>query len=207
MSTPVNDTARLYLEAASTFADLVARIAPSAYDGPGLGVWDLRALVGHTSRALVTVLTYLDRPADTEASESPEQYYAVAARLSTDGDAIVERGRRAGEDLGPRPVEAVRDLLERTRTKVGTADPDALISVMGGGMKVRNYLSTRIFELVVHGYDIGAATGVEVTFSEPVLGHAVELAARIAVTFGKGRAALLALTGRGRLPAGFSVVG
>jgi len=68
---------RYVLEAATTFADPVGNIDPSAWSGPGLGVWDLRALVGHTSRALVTVLTYLDQPADTEAIDSPERYYAL----------------------------------------------------------------------------------------------------------------------------------
>ncbi|MDN5795702.1 MAG: maleylpyruvate isomerase N-terminal domain-containing protein [Intrasporangium sp.] len=207
MSEPAADTARLYLQAATTFADLVEKIDLTAYGDPGLGVWDVRGLVGHTSRALVTVLTYLDQPADTEASDSPERYYALAARQATDPDAIAERGRRAGEDLGAQPAETIRDLVERTRTKVGLADPDALITVMGGGMRVRTYLSTRIFEVVVHSYDISAATGVDVTFPEPVLVHAAQLAARIAVTLGEGRSVLLALTGRGQLPPGFTVVG
>ena len=41
------------------FAAQVDRIPADAWDGPGLGEWDLRALVGHASRSLVTVLTYL----------------------------------------------------------------------------------------------------------------------------------------------------
>jgi len=84
----------MYFEAATRFADLVGNIDPSAWSGPGLGVWDLRALVGHTSRALITVLTYLDQPADAEAIDSPERYYALAARQSTDAGAIAERGCR-----------------------------------------------------------------------------------------------------------------
>jgi hypothetical protein len=51
-------------EAAQAFVDLVGRVRGD-WDRPGLGVWDLRALVGHTARALVTVTTYLDRPAAT----------------------------------------------------------------------------------------------------------------------------------------------
>lgn len=39
--------------AAATLADLVARVEHiSDWTVPGLGVWDLRALVGHTSRAV-----------------------------------------------------------------------------------------------------------------------------------------------------------
>src|SRR5215216_374438 len=53
-----------FAEGARTFADLVRRIPPGRWDGPGLGEWDLRSLVGHTSRSLITVETYLGQPAE-----------------------------------------------------------------------------------------------------------------------------------------------
>ena len=65
-----------FLSAAAAVADLVDTIPSTAWDGPGLGVWDLRALVGHTSRALVTVVTYLGQPAAAEEIATPEAYYA-----------------------------------------------------------------------------------------------------------------------------------
>jgi hypothetical protein len=196
-----------YKDAAATFADLIVRIAPVAdWRAPGLGEWDLRALVGHTSRALITVLDYLDRPATAETISSPEQYYAHVARQATDPAAVAERGRRAGEDLGPHPDQFVADLVERVRAKIDDADPDAVISVLGGGMRVRNYLQTRTFELVVHSFDIGTAAGIDVTFSPAVLTGAAGLATRIAVAAGEGRTVLTALTGRGPLPTGFSIV-
>ena len=206
MTTPVDDAAGLFFEAATTFADLVGRIDPSAWSGPGLGVWDLRALVGHTARALSTLLTYLDQPAGTEAVDSPERYYAAAVRGSTDAGAIAERGRRAGEDLGTDPRATIRDLVTRVRRKVGNADPEALITTIGGGMRVRTYLPTRTFELVVHSLDISAATGIDVAFSSWVLAHTTELAARIAVARDEGPTVLSALTGRRPLPENFSVV-
>lgn len=196
-----------YKDAAATFADLIVRIAPVAdWHAPGLGEWDLRALVGHTSRALITVLDYLDRPAPAETISSAEQYYAHVARQATDPAAVAERGRRAGEDLGTHPHQFVADLVQRVRAKINDADPDAVISVLGGGMRVRNYLPTRTFELVVHSFDIGTATGIDVTFSPAVLTDAAGLAMRIAVEAGEGRTVLTALTGRGPLPAGFSIV-
>lgn len=200
--------ASLYKDAAATFAQLISRVEPIAdWRAPGLGEWDLRALVGHTSRALITVLEYLDRPAETETIASPEQYYAQAAQQSTDATAVAERGRQAGEELGPYPQRAVANLVERVQAQVDDADPEAVITVLGGGMRVRNYLPTRTFELVVHCFDISAASGVDVAFSPSVLADAVGLAARIAVSTGEGRTVLTALTGRGPLPAGFSIVG
>ena len=49
-------------------------------DEPGLGEWDVRSLVGHTSRALLTVETYLSRPAEVVEVESTAEYYRVTGR-------------------------------------------------------------------------------------------------------------------------------
>lgn len=206
MTARADDVASLYLDAAGTFADVVSEIGHAALGRPGLGSWDLRSLVGHTSRALVTVLTYLDQPAEREAIDSAEQYYALAARQSTDSEAVLERGRRAGANLGDAPAEKVRQLVDQVAARLGGADPDALISVLGGGMRVGSYLPTRTFELAVHSLDIGAATGIDVPLSVPVLAHTAALAARIAVALGQGQAILTALTGRRPLPNGFSIV-
>lgn len=200
--------ARSYLDAAATFAELIARVEPAANWGAhGLGVWDLRSLVGHTSRALVTVSTYLEQPADAETITSPEQYFAMAAGGSTDAGAIAERGRQAGLGLGAHPARVIAELVNDVRTKLRTTNPERVIAVMGGGIRVGNYLPTRTFEIVVHSFDISAATGVEVTFTPTVLADAAALAARAAAAVGQGRTVLSALTGRGELPKGFSIVG
>ncbi len=68
-----------FAEAARHFADQVHSIAADAWDGPGLGEWDLRALVGHTSRSLVTVESYIAQPADAEEVATPAQYYAAGS--------------------------------------------------------------------------------------------------------------------------------
>ncbi len=206
-SNPTYDAAQAaYLAAVDTFAALVDGIEPTAWDRPGLGVWDVRSLVGHASRAMITVLTYLDQPAESEDIDSPQRYYALAARQSTDSDAVAERGRRAGVELGRQPAAAVRDLARRVTSRVEHADPDSLITTIGGGMRVVAYLPTRTFELVVHSIDIAAATGLEITFSPALVGHTTELATRIAVELEQGIPVLAALTGRRPLRSDFSVV-
>ena len=80
----------------------------SALAGPGLGAWDLRSLVGHTCRSLVTVETYLDQPAaDIEVATAPDYYVAIAPALAGEGPEIVERGRQAGLALGADPASYV----------------------------------------------------------------------------------------------------
>jgi hypothetical protein len=118
---------------------------------------------------------------------------------------VEPRGLRLEAD-DERLHQVIANLVERVQTKVDDADPEAVIAVLGGGMRVRDYLRTRTFELVVHSFDISVASGIDVVFSPAVLADAVGLAGRIAVAAGHGRTVLTALTGRGTLPAGFSIV-
>ena len=194
--------------AARSFAGLVRRIPDVAWEGPGLGDWDLRALVGHASRSLITVSTYLQTSAEREDIATPQQYYAwTADYMSTAGaEAIVERGRQAGRDLGADPVGAVDELVERVMGELETAG-DPLIEVIGGlGIRLHTYLPTRVFELAVHGLDIARATGLSFELPADVLDVATVLAARIGVETGPGDTLLMSLTGRETLPPGFSVV-
>ena len=197
-----------FRSAATAFADLVHAIPESAWDGSGLGDWDLRALVGHASRSLITVSTYLRVPADREDVTSPADYYAwVHEHLATaDAGAIVERGRQAGRDLGEQPATMVDSLLERALADVAAVE-DPLITVIGGlGLRLSTYLPTRVFELAVHGLDVARAVGLDFTLPEDVLTEATVLAARISVRLGSATPVLLALTGRKPLPSSFSVV-
>ncbi len=173
--------------AARSFAGLVHRITVDQWDGPGLGDWELRSLVGHASRSLITVSTYLQTSADREDIATPQEYYAwTADYMSKAGaEAVAERGRQAGRDLGPDPLIAVID---------------------GLGLRLHTYLPTRTFELAVHGLDIARATGLSLNLADDVLDEATTLAARIAVVTGRGGELLTAVTGRSALPPGFSVV-
>lgn len=198
-----------YAEAAEAVTGLVERIPDDAWDGPGLGEWDLRALVGHTSRSFVTVLTYLDRPAETEDIDSPEGYYALLPSMTGEGldqAAVAQRGRDAGVALGDDPAAAFASLAERAVAAARAADPDMLIASIAGGLRVASYVPTRTIELVVHGNDIAAATGLDVTFSTHTTTQVATVLARTAVRLGHGGLLLCALTGRAALPPGFSMV-
>jgi hypothetical protein len=68
------------------------------------------------------------------------------------------------------------------------------------------WLTTRTFELAVHGLDLADAAGLPASVPHEVLVDAVTLAARVGVEVGDGATVLLALTGRHALPAGFCVL-
>ncbi|MBA3528374.1 MAG: maleylpyruvate isomerase N-terminal domain-containing protein [Propionibacteriaceae bacterium] len=198
---------RTFARAAAAFSQLVNRLPDDRWADPGLGDWDLRSLVGHASRSLITVDTYLDRPADTEQLMSPHDYYlATAAAAGADPTAVAERGRQAGLALGDHAAETVSVLARRVVPRVEAAG-DPLIETIAGGMRLSNYLPTRTFELVVHSLDIAAAAAVDApAFDEDLLAEVATLAARIAVSQGRGVELILAMTGRRRLGDGFSVV-
>ncbi|GAA4742125.1 maleylpyruvate isomerase N-terminal domain-containing protein [Gordonia alkaliphila] len=194
--------------AAQQFSALVGRLPAPAWEGPGLGDWDLRSLVGHTSRAMSTVAEYLDRPATVIDVESPEEYYARARAAIAAGrvTGIVERGRQAGLELGTDPAAAVAAQVAAVLERLGDG-ADRPIRVMGGlGMRLHAYLPTRTFELAVHSLDIAAATGVDLRLPMDVANETTQLAARTAVQLGAAAPFLRALTGRAPLPDGFSVV-
>ncbi|MGS0686297.1 maleylpyruvate isomerase N-terminal domain-containing protein [Nakamurella sp. GG22] len=198
---------RTFADAARCFADLVDRIPETAWDGPGLGEWDLRALVGHTSRSLTTLITYLQRPAPSEVVLSAVAYYEwVTVQVGADPAAVAERGRQAGVALGVHPADTVRQLLGDAARALDAVDADPLIETLAGGMLLTSYLPTRTFELTVHTLDIAAACGVRVTPPAEAVADALQLATAVATARGDGERVLLALTGRTPLPAGFSVV-
>ena len=198
-----------YAAAAEAFLDLVAPVPVERYAGPGLGEWDLRALVGHTARSFVTVTTYLTTRAETVAAGSTGEYYALVARIAAaEGtDAIRERGRAAGAALGDQPLEALHDARAAAEAALeGLAGDDPVVETLGGGMRVSDYLPTRTFELTVHALDIAAALGIAFRPPRAALAEALHVAADSALELGLGTDVLLALTGRRPLPEGASVV-
>src|SRR5664279_6315178 len=109
--------------AAGFFAELVETIPSTAWDGPGLGEWDLRSLVGHTGRSLSTVTTYLAKPAEAVVVQSTTAYYRwVVQQVGADPASVTERGRQAGIALGEDPPAAVRLLRSDALTAVRAVD-------------------------------------------------------------------------------------
>jgi hypothetical protein len=98
-----DDSRQAFSDAAEWFVQTVPQVGVR-WDQPGLGEWDVRALVGHTSRSFLTVESYLDRPASTIEITSAVEYVR-ATRAMAAGPAVAARGREAGAALGPtRPL-------------------------------------------------------------------------------------------------------
>jgi uncharacterized protein (TIGR03083 family) len=183
----------------------VAALVGDRWEAPGLGEWDVRALVGHTSRSLLTVESYLARPAAAVDVGSAPAYYR-ATRAIAAGPDVAQRGRDAGAALGDDPAGAVADIAARVVPLVSGADGGALLTTIAGGMRLADYLPTRTFELVVHTADLAAALPVAADVPPSAARQALDLVAALAVDDGLAAPLLLAATGRSPLPRGFSVL-
>lgn len=206
------DYRRTYRAAAVSFADLVSRLPADRWDVPGLGDWTLRELVGHTvSSALRQVPTVLAAPGAAVALTSPQAYWAfarcappemyAAATAASSADA-----RQTGEWLGDDAAGRVSELAGQATAALAAVRDDDVITTPAGGMRVRDWLPTRTFELVVHGMDIAGAAAVPFEPAPDAVTESVTLAARIAAAVGDGPLVLRALTRRAALPGDFSVV-
>ena len=114
------DSRTAFADAAGWFVRTAALVG-DRWDRPGLGEWDVRALVGHTSRALLTVETYLARPAADVDIASACGYFR-ATRAAATGPAVAARGREAGTALGSDPAAAVAEIAARVLALVETQD-------------------------------------------------------------------------------------
>ncbi|KQW49083.1 hypothetical protein ASC77_10290 [Nocardioides sp. Root1257] len=207
--TRLQETRATYELAVDAFLDLAARVPLERYAEAGLGTWDLRALIGHTGRSLVTVATYLTTRAEAVETEDAADYFAVVSLLAHGAarDAIHQRGIEAGVALGADPVAALRGQREEALLALDMLEgEDAVVTTAGGGMRVSDYLPTRTFELTVHCLDIARATGLDFAPPTDALADTLALASASALRQGLGVDVLLALTGRQPLPEGSSVV-
>jgi uncharacterized protein (TIGR03083 family) len=199
------------------FVATVRAIGPAQWEGPGLGEWTVRQLVGHTSRALITVEDYFrpSCPVDVVVAEGIDDDPVGGAGtyfLGTHGATqlhrdVAERGRQAAEELGPAPADTVAGLAGRVLTLVRGAPDGALFVTRFGPQGFVTYLCTRMVELVVHTVDIGHACAMESDVPEPAARLTLAVMVETARRRGSGTEVVRALGGRAGLASGFNVFG
>ena len=199
-----DDSRRGFADAAEWFVATTALVG-DRWDRPGLGEWDVRSLVGHASRSLLTVEAYLARPAASVEVATAADYFRATSALAA-GAAVAERGREAGAALGDDPAAAVAEIVARVLPLVDARDGTELVTTIAGGMRLADYLPTRTFELGVHTADLATALGVQPDVPATAARQALRLVTELAVAGGVAGPLLLAATGRPGLPADFSVL-
>ena len=102
MDYPWDESLTAFRQAADWFLQTAGQVG-NRWEEPGLGEWDIRALVGHTSRSFLTVESYLATPAATVEIDGPAAYYRAIRGLASGPD-VAQRGRDAGAALGSDPA-------------------------------------------------------------------------------------------------------
>lgn len=207
-----SETVEAFAEAARWFGSLVLGLPVDRLDDPGLGEWNLRQLVAHGGRALVTTEEYL-RPqplAGTDVHDDDPIGTAGAYFLSLRDNPqlhrdVAERGRAEGERLGADLLGEVADLVERVTATVRRAPDSAVFETRFGMVGFSTYLCTRTVELVVHGIDVAHAAGVPADVPSRPAATTLAVLAELARRRGDAEAVIAALSGRRPLPEHFGL--
>ena len=181
-----------FREATGLFLDVVGTVRRDSWAAPGLGVWTVRDLVGHASRAYLTV----------------EEYATVGSARVGIGTAsdIAERGRQAGLALGEEPAAAVRQIAERVLTLVEGLSDEHELRTSTGAVSLGAYLPSRVAEVTVHTMDLARALDVPATPGDVPARVTLDWLMTLAVRQGRAREVIDGLTGRSSLESGFSLV-
>jgi hypothetical protein len=107
--------------------------------------------------------------------------------------------------LGDDPAASVAAPSDTVIALVANAAPEATIGGPARTMTLAASLPSRIAELTIQGLDILGALGAELAAPPPAPVQSLALVSRWSMRKGTGEMVLFALTGRGQLPAGYSV--
>lgn len=202
---------RAFVAASDRFVATVQELVGSGIDQnrPALGDWRVRDLIGHTSRALTTIESYLgDTGSAPGALLDTAGYYRAIGVNHADPRAVAERGRQTGRDLGDDLAGAVTEIAQRVLPLVAVQRPTAVVTTPFGALTLADYLPTRVFELAVHTADLRSAGGLAGTAPGQVATVELAVLGLLVTHSSPGSADALArgLTGRDRLPDGFSLL-
>lgn len=142
-------------DAADAAARTVEHVAPAQFDGPTpCTEWDVRTLLNH-----LIVWTS----------------YSLAARAEggSVGQELIDR------DFAADPGFAADYRAQLDRALTAWSDPatwDRSLDVMGSPMPSADVAALNIAEMVLHGWDLAAATGQAYTVSEPAAAAALRAA-------------------------------
>jgi Mycothiol maleylpyruvate isomerase N-terminal domain len=200
----MSDVRAIYLDAAATAVDLLARteVAGRWHDASALAQLDVAGLAGHLARAVVQVESVLDghQPgADRELFDAVGYYLSIEGLFEPDSptnEDIRLRGIEMAAEGHAALVERARNVLERLESRLPMESPDRTVEAAGHPMLLDEYLRTRLVELAVHVDDLEVS--IDADDSIPAADAAIEVLVQVAVARIGSRSALRALARRER---------
>jgi uncharacterized protein (TIGR03083 family) len=143
-----------FVEATDAYLDVLDGIAPDDWGRPSIGDWTVRELVAHAARAFITIETYLDAPTDGVTVGSSAAYFATALDPPGIHDDVARRAHEQARAFGEDLVAEVHELADRVAARVAETSDDAVLGTFVGGIRLLDYLPSRVVELVVHTLDL-----------------------------------------------------
>ncbi|MEV6852138.1 maleylpyruvate isomerase N-terminal domain-containing protein [Actinoplanes sp. NPDC051411] len=145
---------------AAESAALVAGLPPDRWSRPTrCDPWDVRELLAHVRVAVGRVTAMLAAPAPPAATVSAADYYRPDARFSaaTNADRVATaRSAVAGDELA-----AFTATVSQVVAACRAEPPGRVVRTRHGDpMLLDDFLTTRVVEVAVHGFDLADAAGV-----------------------------------------------
>src|SRR5438067_1453584 len=177
----MHDPRQTFAQASGFFIAVAEHVRDDQWDDPGLGVWSVRDLVGHTSLAHTNVERDLAAPPSTRSVEDAVAFFEAGLAVPGVEERVAQRGREAGVALGADPVSVVRGVADQASAIVAQLPDESILATSIGSMRLPSYLPTKTFELMVHTLDLAAAIGLKVEPPADALAESVEIAVALAL--------------------------
>jgi len=184
----------------------------AAWDRPSaLAEWSVGGLAAHLANQVPTAVRLLSAPPGPDPIPDPiplEEHYARAAWVTASLDDEVNWGIRAtGDEQAAAGLPALLAGVGEARAALPglladvPADRPVLIPWQGWSLVRDDFLTTRMMEVVVHGEDLAASTGISAPLlPTDVLDPVLRLLTRLAVRRHGQAAVVAALTRSERAP-------
>jgi uncharacterized protein (TIGR03083 family) len=198
-----------FKEAAAFLVGIVDSISDEEWELPGLGDWTVAQTAVHASRGASTIVTYASQPGELALGSAAEYYSSAMAMEGIHSQVAVRTVEQADAVEGPID-DYVRDAVAEAIEVLSHTPADQVLDTLVGGIRLIDYLPTRIVELVVHGLDLADALGREVETPRNAMAITLETLGDLAVerpdVLDPARI-VRAITGRGTLPESANLLG
>jgi len=199
VSIPDDSALAALTQEAAAFAAALDELPASAWDTPTrCDPWTVRDVVGHVITVLARTSGMIAAPDPQRSDTTATDYYRADERFSPVANA--DRVRTARERAVAEPATLIREFTETCQavTTLSSGQPAdrTVLTRHGDAMLLSQFLSTRLFEVAIHGLDIADAIPRQPWLTAAVADHLQHLlfgpAWRSAVAaFGREPAVLL----------------
>lgn len=195
MRLPSYDDARAGTLAQFALVDaVVAGLPDEAFTAPTrLGTWKVAELVAHLAANVEATTVALAKPAPPKVEVDLIGYLSAMRSVAP---AVADRA--AEQAAGHTPAELRERLavaVANTSDAIRDVDLDRVVLMRLGAVRLGDFLVSRCVEGVIHGLDLGAATGAEVTPDRAALDVVVKAFAALLAHVAPGRSVEVRIPG------------